>query len=706
MRPMSTSDTGASRGSSEYVAAIDSLRALAVACVIVYHLHGSWLPGGFAGVDIFFVISGYVISRSMTGLPRASFPSFAGAFYSRRIRRILPALTACLLLTSLLSALFIPNAWLSDANQRTAWFAYFGLSNFELMHMGDAYFAPRIEFNPYVHTWSLGVEEQFYLLFPALFFFWLRFRTDASGRYLANSLLLILLLASLGYSAYATLRTPLAAYYGLPSRFWELAAGAALFKLHYSGRRLGGGTPAADLLQFTLSAASIVACLCFAVETAFPFPWAVPAVAGCVGVLDLTTKDSAGAARINSWLQWAPVVWIGKISYSLYLWHWPIFVLWRWTIGVDTVVAQATAVATTFALASASYYWVENPFRRGTVLRTVAPRLIIVGGLCCACVSWFADQLMFREHHRLSLSVTRDAGNWYPTSAAHLDDDVNDKCVSQTALPGNCDITGPARHLIVAGNSHAIAYQTMLATLGQRGPFGVVRYWTSGCSVLPLDVPIAEDSAKCRTFEQNTVASIESQVRPGDLVFLPSLRLPRLADQWTTLSEADALEKLNGAAGQRERQRAMAEADGILDDLVRRGALVIFEAPKPIFRAPPFRCMDWFNHDNPVCRPGLTMPRGYLLRYRKPVLDEMTALSQRHANVVVWDPFATLCPTSTCQAVSDGEPLYFDADHLSANGNRVLYPDFVAFLKAHLATFVPARALSHALGGRSAAVRR
>src|SRR3569833_4659526 len=103
---------------SKYVAAIDSRRALAVVSVVIYHLHGSWLPGGFAGVDVFFVISGYVISRSLVALPSTGFIGFTGSFYGRRIRRIMPALIVCLLVTSLLSALFIPSAWLSDSKQR------------------------------------------------------------------------------------------------------------------------------------------------------------------------------------------------------------------------------------------------------------------------------------------------------------------------------------------------------------------------------------------------------------------------------------------------------------------------------------------------------------------------------------------------------------------------------------------------------------
>jgi peptidoglycan/LPS O-acetylase OafA/YrhL len=666
------------------------MRALAVICVILYHLNGTWLPGGFAGVDIFFVISGYVISRSMLGLPNNGFAGFAAAFYGRRIRRILPALTVCLLITSLLSALFIPNAWLSDSNQRTAWFAYFGVSNFALMNVGDSYFAPRIEFNPYVHTWSLGVEEQFYLLFPAIFFFWLRSRAVGSRwRGTANSMLVVLLLVSLGYCAYATARQPVLAYYGLPSRFWELAAGAALFELHHSGYRLGGDGSARDPAQFILSAALVIACLCFAQESKFPFPWALAAVAGCVGLLDLTTKQSAAAVRINSWLQWPPAVWIGRVSYSLYLWHWPVFVLSRWTVGLDSWPERLAATALTFALAAASYAWVENPFRRGPLLRNYSPRLIIAAGLCCAFVSWTADTLIYRGHRRLTLSVTRDSVDWYPSAGKHLDDDPDTKCVSPGPAGPGCDIGGPARRLYVIGNSHALAYQTMLQILEQRAPLGVILYKHSGCTILPLNMPMTDDTSPCRRFDQEALSAIQANVRPGDIVFLPALRLSRFVDAWVTHSEADVLDKLNGERARQQRLLAMAEADGVLDEIVSKGALVIFEAPKPIFRAPAFRCSDWFNRRNPICKGGLSMPRDYLLEYRRPVLDEMTALSQRHRNVVIWDPFSTLCPGSTCEVVANGRPLFFDADHLSAYGSRFLYPDFATFLGSHLADFVP-----------------
>ena len=158
----------------EYVAGIDGLRAIAVLSVIIFHFESSLLPGGFTGVDVFFVISGYVISKSLARNYGEKLSVFLLEFYKRRLLRILPALLACLLVTGVISSLFIPEYWLSSKNDITGASAFFGLSNFFLLSGEDGYFSQRVSFNPFVHTWSLAVEEQFYVIFPLMFFIWLR----------------------------------------------------------------------------------------------------------------------------------------------------------------------------------------------------------------------------------------------------------------------------------------------------------------------------------------------------------------------------------------------------------------------------------------------------------------------------------------------------------------------------------------------------
>lgn len=219
-----------------YRADIDGLRAVAVLSVMLYHLNGAYLPGGFVGVDVFFVISGFVVTASLAQSQARSFSEFITSFYARRLARIVPALVTTLLVSSFVATLFIPKAWLSDLNQETARYAYFGLSNWVLQRNSDFYFAPRAEFNPYTHTWSLGVEEQFYLIVPFILFFWAchRFASQRTSQKTVVLILAGICLASLVFCIWASRSHGAIAFYSIGARFWELGLGALLFLLTQS----------------------------------------------------------------------------------------------------------------------------------------------------------------------------------------------------------------------------------------------------------------------------------------------------------------------------------------------------------------------------------------------------------------------------------------------------------------------------------------
>lgn len=172
------------RPHAEYFPGIDGLRAVAVLSVLLFHLN-SLLPAGFVGVDVFFVISGFVVASAAVDLPATKFRYFVAAFYARRLIRIAPALIACLLATMLVMTMIVPVApdgRLTETNTKTGLAALLGFSNVVLSTSSNDYWSPRAELNPFTHTWSLGVEEQFYLVFPFLYFMWLRgFKKGASS---------------------------------------------------------------------------------------------------------------------------------------------------------------------------------------------------------------------------------------------------------------------------------------------------------------------------------------------------------------------------------------------------------------------------------------------------------------------------------------------------------------------------------------------
>ena len=183
-------------------------------------------------------------------------------------------------------------------------------------------------------------------------------------------------------------------------------------------------------------------------------------------------------------------------------------------------------------------------------------------------------------------------------------------------------------------------------------------------------------------FIQQTLSKIESVAAPGDIVFLASLRMNRLGDQWKTFNESDVVADQRSSFAAAQRAIAMKEAESLIASLEKASLIVVMDLPKPLFKSPPFRCSDWFNSGNPDCAGGATMDRSFLLEFRRPVMESFDRVMRNHPKLVVWDTFPTLCPSETCRALDGKMPLFFDCDHLSAHGNRLLYPSFLSMLRS------------------------
>ena len=357
-----------------YRADIDGLRGIAILAVLLFHFRIPGISGGFVGVDVFFVISGFLITRNILADIDAGTWSY-GRFYLRRARRLFPALFATLAATFAAAAWLLPPndlSWLAE----TAIHSAVSTSNF-LYWLELGYFGPAAERTPLLHTWSLSVEEQFYLLWPALMLAFLGSRLHWPGggvRWLL-AVLALLSVASIAAGEALLGRDPQAAFYLMPLRLAEFAAGAVLVWLP----RLPDGRRWLEDLLFALGLGLVAgAVLWFGHDTPFP------GVHALVPVLGAALLIYAGRApRLGPVLANPPLVWLGLVSYSLYLVHWPLMVLaeqalMRPLAGAEIVVALGAAVLIAWGMTR----WIERPIREAP--RRPAHLSPAAFGLACA----------------------------------------------------------------------------------------------------------------------------------------------------------------------------------------------------------------------------------------------------------------------------------------------------------------------------------
>lgn len=344
---------------------IDGLRAIAVGGVVIFHFGASWIPGGYIGVDVFFVISGFLISKSI--YREISDGSFSiASFYERRARRILPAFIVITLATSLAaSVLLFPNQ-LKSYSESLVWSVLFSANIY--FYLTSNYFAAGAEELPLLHYWSLGVEEQFYIFFPLLV---------ALFRRRVGWMVPGLLLASLVACEVVRQSSPSAAFYLLPFRAFEILIGAtlALPAMRFPKSRLVGG------LAVLAGAALIVAGM-VVLTGASPFPGLL-ALVPCLGAALVIWGSEQGEAPAWTLLGSAPMRFYGRISYSLYLIHWPVVVFTRMVApDLDPLVFLIGGCAACTGLAWLSFRFIETPVRQGG--RNRLPRWAVFGGALAA----------------------------------------------------------------------------------------------------------------------------------------------------------------------------------------------------------------------------------------------------------------------------------------------------------------------------------
>ena len=516
--PIPVAATGPGRHTSEfaYRSDVDGLRALAVLAVIGFHANSRLLPGGFAGVDIFFVISGFLISSLISKQVADGTFSLRG-FYTRRMKRILPAFTLVCLCTSLVCLYLLNvNDLIYFTTSLSACWVFASNIFFALLSAG--YFDQRLGLFPLLHTWSLGVEEQFYFVYPLLLALLLRH----CRRYLLG----IALVAAVGFVLLSQLRSASAStYFLLQYRAHELLIGLIALQatLDYPIKK----TAAANVICAAGLALTLGSLYWLNADSGIP---GLNSLYPCVGAA-LVIYSGAQASLIRPLLSNRPIVLVGLLSYSLYLWHWPLFVFLRYRgVNLSAAVTLA-AIASTFALSYLSWRFIERPIRANrsldfqqSVLRLyVAPATLFVGFAVYAYASGGIPQRVSPEVRELMASYAREV-DLSRTCSQRAADPV---AVALPQLVAKCsfgDLTEAAPAILLFGDSHASHFKPFVEVLAQDAGLRAVYHVMGGCR--PLRAGDRDDEAS--TLEQSTCQRHNQQM----LALAQNFRFVVLAGEW------------------------------------------------------------------------------------------------------------------------------------------------------------------------------
>lgn len=636
-----------------YLPFIDGLRALAVVAVIINHFSEEILPAGYLGVDIFFVISGFVITSSLLSQPQKGLGGFIFDFYRRRLKRLTPALLVFVACASVLIALFNP-APESDINTGIA--AILGLSNVLLYLQTIDYWGHSAALNPFTHTWSLGVEEQFYLIFPPLV--WLassRRWAQVGNRFLAWSIA-ILSLASLTGFIYLSETRPAAAFYLMPYRFWELGAGCllSLFTNHKAG---SGGNPGQQTSTMLVIIA-IVAVLFL------PPDYAVQATLAVVVLTVLLIRCLRPGTIGHLVFTHPAVVYVGLISYSLYLWHWGVLVIGRWANGIDWLTEPVQLVAI-IVLSVSSYHLVEQPLRYSKWFSHVGKGL----GLIAA--------LLLLVMVPLVLSVGVRSGSLY-LGESYVRLKSLETAVAKHVQCGSAALQADehTRTIRVIGDSHSRHIMPMLELIADKCGFAVIGTKNRSGLVFPSG-------------EGHNDRRIDRVLKPlsrGDILILSSRNrylyaspyLNGPGDQWIDHSEI----KSNYGFGL---GKWLLELDQIISKASKKGVSVVlflpnieFDMPIPLGRT----ChQEWFRNPPRLC--NATVSSEYLAkRFPEQYYQEIAARVERHGNFHAFNPMPIFCGEGQqkCARQLEGFNAFKDTNHLTQEGSLLMLEEFNAFL--------------------------
>ncbi|MFN9546305.1 MAG: acyltransferase family protein [Cyanobacteriota bacterium] len=674
---------------------IDGMRAIAVLAVILFHFKNTALPSGFLGVDVFFVLSGFVITSSLTRHQETRLRPFLLQFYARRVKRLLPLLIVCVLVTAWVGALVVtPGSQEEMAIWQTGLAALVGAGNLVLQAQQFDYFAASTTLNLFTHTWSLGVEEQFYLLFPLLVF---ASGLSRGGRQAGFRLALVLTLLSLASLISWLVRNgqdPRLAYYFFPARFWEMAAGALAFLAWRA--RPPAPAPGRWASGLTASLPAALLSVGLVVFLALPRSLAPRTTVAVVLVTALLLWGLTPGQVTTRLLSTAPLQKLGRLSYALYLWHWSVLALSAWTVGIHpwTVPFQVVLI---LALALWSHHAIENPLRRarwgGTPQRTLLYGLLAVGASALVLLPLgqsLRGQLFLGDRseadltpwqRRVGIAGSSISGEQCHNAPGVPDDDFRPYVSHCTTARRATD----RQRMFVLGDSHALALLPLGERLHADLPLQISHYSRNGCPMPPSARQHAEPG--CWTFAQLALAEVRASAWAGDLVLVHNYFRSHFGEGEDTRSmQLDARGRpLEGETAKLAAyQRAL---ESLAHTLAAKDVSLLIVGPVPRFlelRIDPLLCVtQWFRPWPPAsCRQQLEQSLAFHQADTRAIRAMLATLEATQPNVHLFDPAVTLCPDGVCRTLdAQGNLLYRDRDHLDALAAVRLARPLEAFLR-------------------------
>jgi peptidoglycan/LPS O-acetylase OafA/YrhL len=639
---------------------IDGLRGLAVGLVVAYHAYPKFRTGGFVGVDVFFVISGYLITLLVvSGLQTQTFSLIE--FYRRRVRRIVPALLVVVTACCIFGWLLLLPSELRSLGSSVKWCALF-LANLFFAQTGG-YFDPVAESNPLLHLWSLGVEEQFYIVWPVLLIL-------AVKRGVTMPVLGTVIAASLGLSIWSAWIGPTSHFYNPATRAWELAVGGMLAAWQLGTPRTPPLLPGAQAISLLGLALIIVGGVCWTADKRIPGIWSVIPTTGAALLIAAGPRATA-----NRWfLASRPMTFIGRISYPLYLWHWPLFSFTRIVLGHPAQPAMAAgAIVIALAAAYATYRWVEVPIRYGELGRKALPPLLAgLALLAAAGVALQAQWITGRLSGPMVSQWDAAATDWHFPGDNPIDESTG-ATLTVTSRRG--------RKALFIGDSHIEQYWPRVRRIIDAYPdaarsaeFVNVRAWLRPPGIDHLYHTTHGSGFIDRAMELAFQPDVDTVVIGAfwEFYFLGEYPPDRHAqDVYGVPPLARAPLQLD-SPGMRAASEQFQHAISRLVSSGRRVFIILSNPTSPLFE-PVFPTEIRLSLQRPTSLRSDKAPRidaGPFESFAAPVMDRLRAIGAQTGAQVV-DPRLTLCEGMICPARdSQGMPLYLDSNHLNGSNAR------------------------------------